>query len=289
MDTSYYLSHRSAAEHWGIPRLDLVVRDRVETPPLVDVAFYGAGSRFDLKGRKVHCSRLPLPPGSVLERGGLKVASPELVFLQMGETLDTLALVLLGLQMCGHPVGVPAEAISSKQKLEAFVGAAQGRRGHRNAAQALRYVADGSASVMESLLYMTLTLPSLWGGYGLGGAEFNRAILLGTEGVKRLGNARCYADLYYEKENLAVEYQSFAHHGTPVAQGWDMARAAALELQGIEVMQLSTYQFYDAEHTRVFAHNLAKRLGRRPPARSKRFDAMHGRLRQLFPQAPPAT
>ncbi len=136
---------------------------------------------------------------------------------------------------------------------------------------------------MESISYMIFTLPHFLGGYGLDGAVFNYEIKLKIEARIRLGQNRCFADMYYKQVRLAVEYESFAYHNSPSEQGKDVMRSAILERQGIDVMRLSTIQIYDRDACRDFACNLATRLGRRIRIRTKKFDEMHAILRELLP------
>lgn len=82
---------------------------------------------------------------------------------------------------------------------------------------------------------------------------------------------------------MAVEYESFAFHNSPLEQGKDVLRSAVLERQGINVMRLSTIQLYDSEATKDFAYNLADRLKKRMRIRTKRFDELHLLLRDLLP------
>lgn len=148
-------------------------------------------------------------------------------------------------------------------------------------------MANGSASVMESLAYMILTLPHALGGYGLNGAIFNYGIKLNQEARARLGQSRCFTDMYYKQAKLAVEYESFAYHNSPLEQGKDLVRSAVLERQGIDVMHFSTIQLYDCEACKDFAYNLAARLGKRIHIRTKRFDEMHVLMRELLPKEKP--
>ena len=136
---------------------------------------------------------------------------------------------------------------------------------------------------MESIAYMILALPHNLGGYGLGGSVFNHEIKLNNEARLRLGQNRCFADLYYKQAKLAVEYESFAYHNSPWDQGKDMMRSAILERQGINVMHLSTIQLYNKDACKDFAYNLAVRLGKRMQIRAKRFHEMHALLRELLP------
>lgn len=235
----------------------------------------------------IHLCELTLPAGAVAARDGNMVASPELLFLQLACRLNIHQLILLGLQLCSHSPGNPCEAITTKKNLRNFLEKTSGHRGHQKALRALKYIEDGSASIMESLVYMIMTLPHALGGYGLDGAVFNHEIKLKDEAGKRLGQKRCFTDLYYKSAKLAVEYESFAFHNNPSEQGKDVMRSAILGRQGIEVMHLSTIQLYNKDACMDFAFNLASRLGKRIQIRAKRFDEMHTLLRVLLPPGRP--
>jgi hypothetical protein len=284
-----YLSHFSAAEIWNIPCFEAILTpkneetDNVDLTDIVDLTVSEQDKRFRNNGKLVHSCGLDLPAGAVTTHNGRSVASPELLFLELAGKLSIHRLILLGLQLCSHPPGLPTEAITTTQKLTKFLAKTPGHRGHRQALRAVKYVANGSASVMESLAYMILTLPHALGGYGLNGAVFNHEIKLNQEARKRLGQNRCFTDMYYKQAKLAVVYESFAYHSNPAEQGKDAVRSAVLERQGIDVMHLSTIQLYDREACKDFAYNLAARLGKRILIRTKRFDEMHDLLRELLP------
>lgn len=238
-------------------------------------------------GNKTHSCQLELPKSAIIKRGDIYVASPELVFLQLANQLSFHRLVLLGLQMCCHAVGNGSTSISTKRRLHFLLSKAKWHRGHRKAEKALRFIEDGSASLMESIAFMVLTLPHSFGGFGLSGACFNHEIILDEQASKQLGQKRCFADLFYSKEKVAVEYDSFEHHHTPSAQSKDLLRASALERQGIIVIRFGTYQLYKKEACEELALNLARRMGRRIRIRSKGFDSAHSELRKLLPTNKP--
>ena len=278
-----FLSHLSAALIWDIPYIESVLGLKAKETGWVDITVSVQNARYQAKSKKVHSCELPLPAGALKSRSGKMAASPELLFLQLACKLDIHRLILLGLQLCSYPPGKPSEAITTKQKLKTFLAQTPGRRGHVKALRAVKYIEDGSASVMESLVYMILTLPHTLGGYGLGGAVFNHEIKLKDEAVKRLGQKRCFTDLYYKSAKVAVEYESFVFHNSPSEQGKDMIRSAILGRQGVEVMHLSTIQLYDKDACIDFTFNLASRLGKRIQIRTKKFDEMHTLLRSLLP------
>ncbi len=280
-----YLSHLSAAIAWNIPYIDAVIGYSISDSDVPQFTVTEPNARFRSNGKKVHSCGLALPAGAILNRNGRMVASPELVFLELAGELSIHRLILLGLQLCSHPPGSPSLAVTAKQKLKTFLSNTEGHRGHRKALQAIKYVENGSASVMESIAYMILTLPHTLGGYGLSGAVFNYEIKLNREAQMRLGQKRCFVDLYYKHSKLAVEYESFAFHNSPAEQGKDLIRAAILERQGINMMHFSTIQLYDKEACEDFVCNLAKRLKARIRIYSKKFDEMQVLLRDLLPVA----
>jgi len=281
---SKYISHFSAAAFWNIPYSEVIFGYKIDKTDQVEFTVSKYCERIQKKDQIIHLCEVPLPTGSVVLKNGKRVASPELLFLQLADKLDIHPLILLGLQLCSHPPGKPSDAITTKHKLKTFLGKVSGYHGHKKAIRAVKYIEDGSASIMESIVYMILTLPHALGGYGLEDAVFNYEIRLNGEAGKRLGQKRCFADLYYKQAKLAVEYDSFTYHNSPSDQGKDMMRAETLDRQGIKVMRLSTIQLYNRDACEDFACNLASHLGKRIQIRTKRFDEMHVLLRALMPE-----
>jgi hypothetical protein len=280
-----YISHVSAALEWEIPCIEAVLGDKTIETVLTHITVSSCNERYRVKNKKIRLSTIPLPSGAVTVRNGKKVASPELLFLEMARDLSIHQLILLGLQLCSHSPGNPSEAITSTQKLNRFLAKTSGHHGRRKALQAMRYVADGSGSIMESLAYMMLVLPHTLGGYGLGGVVFNHEVKLKDEARIRLGQKRCFVDLYYKQAKVGVEYESFKFHSSPSEQGKDSVRSAILEKQGIEIMHLSTIQLYDPDAFRDFAINLSRHLNKRIYIRAKKFGKMHALLRTLLPKS----
>jgi len=283
-----FLSHRTAAEYYGI----FGIREALPGAPngatpngdVREITFCGHAKRFHAKQTRIHSSVLALPSGAVVRHDGVAIASPEMLFLQFASELDIHRLILLGLQLCGHPPGKPEKALTTKQKIVDFLAKANRHRGIRKARRAARYLENGSASVMESLVYMTLALPNALGGYGLDGVVFNHRIALHGKAADLLSQTHCFVDLYYPKCRVAVEYQSVAYHATAAAQGKDAMRAGVLERLGVQVLFFNTIQLYNNTACRDFASVLAARLRRRIQIRAKRFGRMHARLRAIYPR-----
>jgi hypothetical protein len=284
-----YLSHLTAAKVWNIPCIETVLGHKITEADPTHITVSVHDARVPNNRRKVHSCELALPANSVVMRNGRMVSSPELMFLELACELSIHRLILLGLQLCSHPPGSPSMAITTKQKLNMFLAKTKGHRGRRKAVRAMRFVKNGSASVMESLVYMILGLPHALGGYGLNDAVFNYEVKLKSAAQARLKQNRCFVDLYYKRAKLAVEYESFTYHNTPSELGKDSIRSTILQRQGIAVMHLSTIQLYDQDACRDFAYTLADRIGKRMQIRTKRFDEMHALLRALLPDRNPAS
>ena len=266
-----------------IPCIEAVIGNEVTESEITDITVSDHNARFLINGKKVHSTEMRLPNKSIQTLNGIKVSSPELLFLELANKLSIQRLILLGLQLCSHPPGCPSRAITTKQKLERFISKTAGHRGHRKAMRALKYIENGSASIMESLAYMILTLPHAMGGYGLKGAVFNYEIKLSNNASMRLDQDRCFLDLYYRHAKIGVEYDSFTFHNSPSEQGRDAVRSAVLSRQGIEVLHMYTIQLYNKEACKDFAYNLAAHLGKRIQICTNKFDEMHTLLRALLP------
>lgn len=282
-----YLSHYSAAKFWNIPHLEVILGFEIAKTRPIDMTVTNRKFRSERKGVNLHLCETYLPLNSVVLKNGTVVASPELVFLQLAPELKIHRLILLGLQLCSHPPGKPTLAITTKRKIVDFLAKTSGHYGRRKAQRAVKYINDGSASIMESITYMLLSLPHTLGGYGLDGAVFNYKIKLVNKWAQTLGQNHCFVDLYYNSAKLAVEYDSFTYHNSPTEQGRDMIRSTILERRGITVMHLGTIQVYNRNTLRDFAHNLAGRLGKRIQIRTKKFDPMQDRLHALLPRYSP--
>lgn len=279
-----YFSHFSAAVEWDIPYKEAVFGYDISKAAVTHITVCNHDVRVSNNGTRAHTCVLPLPPGAVVFRNGKSIASPELMFLELANELSIHRLILLGLQLCSHPPGSPLKAVTTKQNLLKFLEKTSGHRGHRKAMWAVRYVENGSASIMESLAYMILALPYDLGGYGLSGVVFSYKVKLNDEERLRLLQDCYIVDMYYKHARLAVEYDSFTHHSSPAEQGKDAIRSEILKKHGITVMHLSTIQLYNKDACYDFAHNLSMNIKKRIRIRSNRFDEMHSKLRELLPE-----
>lgn len=174
------------------------------------------------KGIVAHVASDDLPAGSILwldERSS--VVCPELLFLQMAETLPLPALVMLGLELCGHfsrqaenPLtgdvvdGLPAA--TTVKHLERYLSDFRGRRGLQKARVALQYVHDHAASAPEAVLATMFGLPPADGGYGLGPVLLNERVELDDAGSWVKAKNR-YPDLMFAFASVGLNYDGFKH------------------------------------------------------------------------------
>lgn len=282
-----YISHISAAYRWNIPYLNEVLGSEIlntnQPDEITDITITDPSRVYSKKGYRVHSRSRSLPRNSLASKDCEIISSPELIFLELANVLDIHRLILLGLQLCSYPVGKPEYAITTKRKLQSFIDKTHGFHGHINATIALKYLENGSASIMESIVYMVLTLPHSLGGYGLSGSVFNHEVPLGKRGEKLMGQTRCFVDLYYKDSKCVVEYDSYKFHSNPTAQYKDQQRSFFLFKKKIKVFSLTTMELYDKDECRTFAFWLAKSLGKRIRIRTKKFEQAHESLRKILP------
>ena len=254
-----------------------------ENNNLVDITITDRRSRRIRKNHITHTRNCTLPKGAIIKRDKEYMASPELVFLELANILDIHRLIFFGLQMCSHPPGKESKAITTKSKLVLFLKKTRGFHGHLAAERAIKYIEDGSNSVMESIAFMFLTLPHKYGGYGLSGAVFNYEIPLQAKPGQHLGNKRSFVDIFYKDTKLAVEYDSLKYHRKKSEQGKDLLRMTTLERLGIRVMRLSAAQLYNKIAFEEFAQNVSAQIGKRIRIRTQFFPEAHQNLRDLLP------
>lgn len=215
-----------------------------------------------------HVESAPLPARSILDSmNGFSVCSPELCFVQMATLWELPKLIELGFELCGtydlsYGEYRKCTPLTSIDKLSSYVASLGVVRGKRKVAEALRYVADGSASARETVLTMQLTLPYRMGGYGLQMPLLNHRIDLGRRECRIAGREYLVCDLFWPDAQLDVEYDG-GDHADPKRMQKDSMRRDALVSMGITVMTVTKWQLNDGGETNAIAHAIAERTGKR--------------------------
>lgn len=237
------------------------------------------------------CSHLP--ERSFVDAGeGFLVSTPEFCFLQMASEYSLAELILLGLELCGRyalvdegPARRREAPLTSAAKLKAFAERAEGAHGRKKALRALQFVLDRSASPIESVLAMLLSLPYRLGGYGLEKPQLNYRIDVPPRFRKLADRSYCECDLCWPAARLVVEYDSRLHHSDADRRESDARRRNTLIALGFTVATVSADQVLDGGSFNRLAHQLANRLGKRLRYVDPQFTRAHLALRDELLQA----
>ena len=230
-----------------------------------------------------------VPDGCFTSIGdGLAVSTPAFCFFQMAGELPLVKLIELGFEICGtyslpvmsdygkefrHDHENPDEnphtlyglpQLTDTKALKAFIARMKGMNGYKKACRALRYIANGSASPMETRLFMLLTLPHEQGGYELPAPVLNRRIDLSNSTDWRLRKSGYRCDLFWPDASLAIEYDSDTYHTGADRIARDSKRRFDLLMLGITVITITSRQLRNAVEfdglARLIAGKLHKRL-----------------------------
>ena len=250
------------------------------------------------RNMRCHVSPGEFPDGSFVQiDSGLVVSSPELCFLQMAGKLPLIGLVALGNELCGKyrlgkenadGKGFRGDSpITSVDSLNSYAAKVAGLKGRKSALMALPFIADGSASPMETILAMLLVLPYRLGGYGFPMPLFNYRIDVKVGAGKTAGKSKYYCDLYWPDKKVAVEYDSDAYHTGSERIEQDAIKRNALSSMGVTVVTMSRLQVIETSKLRESAEVLSRLLGKRLKCPAKEFKYRHAELRdQLLPKLP---
>jgi len=224
---------------------------------------------------------------------GLMVSSPEYCFHQMAAQLTLAKLIELGYELCGvyslpleNDPDVPARGfynrppLTSVKKLRCFHESLPSASGCKKAKRALRYILDGSASPMETILAIFLTLPYMLGGFGFDLPDLNKRITL-TKAVRREFNVDfLVCDMYWPNERIAVEYDSDQQHTGSDRIASDSKRRNVLFSSGIKVISVTKQQLYSSVELERVARTIAKQMNKRLFSKKSKFYAMHRELKK---------
>lgn len=244
------------------------------------------------KVHRCHVLTGEIPSGAFWKVGeGVYVASPELLFVEMVPRLSLIELILFGLELCGtYTLRADGElgfcncpAATTVQLLDSFVKRANGMRGATKASQALRWVANGSNSPIESSLMLYLCLPVRMGGYGFRLPDLNPSLNLGKKAARILDYEKMRCDLHWLKEGVVIEYDSTEEHLNPKSAAQDARRANTLGYKDIRLITVTPQMIANHAQFDGVARQLGKALGVRVDSRRLLYSKARRELReQLF-------
>lgn len=211
--------------------------------------------------------------GSALKRwdDAILLADPALAFIQEASTRSFADTLLLGFEICGTyqqsvtagPTRYHTEPLTSVRKIRNFLKRNPSLHGAARAQQALRYIADGSASPRETKAALLLGLPAYYGGYGLGIPRMNFEIMCTPEASTIAGRRTLRCDLFWPRARMALEYQSREFHTGELSRIRDSRRINALQSMGLKMIALTNNELDSLEATDVIANTIRKTLGHR--------------------------
>lgn len=272
-------------------------------------AFVGSQSRkrtvtTSNKTIVTHLYGSKLPKGSFIDIGhDICSSSPQFLFLQMATMLDTVDLIVLGMELCGHyskwrlpPINKDAwmrleseeqlgstfdlARATSVSALRAFLERTKGAYGQTGARAAMRWLLDSSASPMETAVYLLLCLPKRLGGYGLPQPVLNPKVSVKSPE----GNKARYPDLFWSAASIDVEYNSDLAHSGEWSRYRDSKREVELVSNDITVLPLTRRQVMDKDDFHAFAQGLRRLLGIRSRSPRKGWESKRDELRaKLLP------
>ncbi|MBR2789543.1 MAG: hypothetical protein IKD70_02840 [Eggerthellaceae bacterium] len=256
----------------------------------LDVLFARGAVRSRAAAIRARSTVRPLPPGSLLRLNEhVLIASPELAFVQEAERRSLGQAIMCGCELCGAyvllgPDGRPLAKPGTRPPLTTAARIREtvdglGLCGTACASRAAGYVLDGAASPMEARLALLLCLPTRLGGYGLPRPALNAPAALSREAFAVYPHSPCRLDLYWPDARFDVEYDGGEFHAAD-AHAKDVARTAALKLDGIEVLMLTKAQVFDARVFASMARVIAEKLGMYLRIRTKGFEEKAHRLRR---------
>lgn len=266
--------------------LEELWEDAAAENPLHVLARPKAG-RHSTKRVRLHQLAAMLPRRAFLEIGsGIAVCSPELVFVQMAETLSVGELVALGYELCGCypldkdlPGALVRAQLTTPNRLAAFIDRAKRIKGLRKARIAVQFVSAKSASVKETEMGALFLMPMRWGGLGLPPALANEPVVLSEEAARIARGNRVVCDLLWPQARVAAEYDGRAYHTERHQQARDSRRRDALIVDGYDVVTVTSSQIDSTSEFIEIADALSRKTRGRISVRPVSFSSRHAQLR----------
>lgn len=195
------------------------------------------------------------PEGSFyLLTPGTLVESPEFMFLRAAKLLSIEQLIAFGGELCGlysfdesQDRGFRRREVplATKERLGRFLDKAAGCAGIKAAQRALAYVAERSASPMETFDVMTMCLPYKLGGYCIPQLAMNEKVPLTPRAALIARRKNCYLDMGDVDKRLDIEHHGRLDHSRDEDKESDRDRVNGLKEMGFEVIELTSNEVGD--------------------------------------------
>lgn len=268
-----YYSHQTAAILLGVPGIESIIGRTINAFSDIHITVPTRSLRRNLKGYDIHYSDgSKLPPGSLQRIGENLVASPQLVFVQMGQILTFEQHVMLGYQLCSHIEGPYSPKYSTKEMLSSYIQRAENFHGCKQAREALKHVAEGSCSYVESVLHMKSTLPHVHGGLNIPGIQLNQKVTLTPAEAQRRNEKNVFIDLCNPEQKVGLEYMSNAFHPEETFL-YDYYKASILANRGYRIVEVRAHEVYNRSKLEQIMLDYARLLKHRVRINTDRYQA----------------
>lgn len=195
---------------YGSP-LNIVVADNAHRPR----SKYVQASAYVSERSLVRKSFIEVMPG-------LAISSPELLFLEMADSMSLPEHLMLGHELCGSfsrdardplngDVALQVPPLTTKARLEAYCNAARWSRGGALACRTLALLADNAWSPTESLVAALASLPLVECGYELGPCILNKRVENQGLVAKASRFAARYPDIMFQNTPVGINYDGTVH------------------------------------------------------------------------------
>ena len=211
-----------------------------------------------------------LPSGSFVRVGSrLYVSTPEFLLLQMAATLPLIDLTVFAYELCGFyarshwgfAASERCRPLTSVRTLSSYTSRVKDAPGIKRLRRSLRFVVDGSASPMETIVVLLLCLPRSLGGYGLPFPKMNGRVDVPMGLRDTLGGSYILCDAYWCAARFAVEYDGRLYHEGSDRVHRDYARSNSLRALGVGVETLTIVEVNDLVLFDAAARRVARALG----------------------------
>lgn len=225
------------------------------------------------------------------------VPTPEFTFLLLASHLSVAELVAVGMELCGYYrlAGTTTNQLlqsnrtlysrmplTSPTRLATLLKRMKGFAGVDVALRACKYVEQGSASPMETAVYLLLCLPRMLGGYALEHPILNGKRMINKKAKKLTFAQYLIPDLYWPNAKLDVEYDSEAFHASPDSLKNGARRTLALRAMNVEVISLTSEVVHDVSAFDAMARTIARRTGKHLRPQTKSFENSRDELRKML-------
>ena len=208
------------------------------------------------------------PPGSFFQlREGLYALTPEALFLRAAGHLPLIALVALGIDLCGrYFLRIPDEKICDRsaftttpERIGDYINAASTLHGCKKARHALQFIVGNSGSPAETKIWVQYCMPLRYGGFGLPFTHMNYDVSAGRLAGLIEQTDFCI-DMVRIDPPLGMEYDGRDYHQDASK---DKRRRNELKVLGWDVYPIDSSILYNADETIRSGRQLAKLMGKR--------------------------